>query len=78
MQIVDPMPFLGVDSGLRELRVTKAEAAALQRAALILDLAHDRIADELGDGHYDLDELTGLCGAGDMLRSIADGRAGWA
>ena len=74
--IVDPLPFFGMDSGLREVRVTKAEAAVLLRAAAVVDRVHDAITDELGDGHFDLDALS-LCGTGEMLRDIANGRAGW-
>lgn len=61
MRIADPMPFLGIDSGLRTLTVTKAEAATLLRAAAILDRGHDLIdhlnPDHQGDGEYIGDAL---------------------
>ena len=79
MQVVDPIPFFG-DSGMRELRLAKAEAAVLLRAASIVEKAHGLVTDALGDGHYDLD--INLCETPDALRQLAaDGRSqsrlGW-
>lgn len=77
MQIVDPMPFLGLDSGMRRLKVSKAEAATLLRAATITERAHDIIVGELGDGHYDLPDAVDLCLAGPALRELANGGVEW-
>lgn len=66
MKIVDPEASVGVDSGLRELRVTPAEAKVLLRAAEILAEAHELIAardpDHLGNA---------LCTAPSALRELA-------
>lgn len=39
--IIDPLNYFGIDSGVRELRVSKSEAAVLLRAAVILERAHE-------------------------------------
>lgn len=51
MRVVNPDPF-GVDLGMRELRVTPAEARTLLRAAAILERGHGLIEDVLGSDHH--------------------------
>ena len=76
MQIIDPIPFLGIDSGMRRLTVTKAEAAALLRAAALVDRAHDLVEGALGDGHFEMDGAN-LCETPECLRTIAAGEVEW-
>lgn len=77
MRVIDPIPFMGLDSGLRRVAVSARDAATLRAAAAIADRAHDLLVSELGDGHYDLPDNADLCTAGDSLRRLADGEVEW-
>lgn len=70
-RIVDPMPFLGIDSGMRVLRASTTEAATLRRAIAILERAHDQLTDYDPD-HQDYPDVD-LCTAPDTLRALIDG-----
>src|SRR5207249_3761487 len=72
-RIIDPMPFMGIDSGLRILRVSKVEQTTLLRAAVIVENAHAVLTDHEGDGHYNLE--ASLCITPDDLRALAEGIA---
>lgn len=49
MRIVDPVPFGTYDSGLRDVRLSKAEVATLTRAARILHTLRGIIERECGE-----------------------------
>lgn len=76
-RIVDPIPMMGLDSGMRRVVVSEREAVTLRAAAKIVDAAHALIVDALGDGHYDLPDANDLCLAGESLRHLADGEVEW-
>jgi hypothetical protein len=77
VKVTDPVPFFGYDSGMRRVTVTQREAATLRAAAAILSDVHDIVTDHLGDGHFDADGLTFLCGGGNDLIRLADGEVEW-
>ena len=73
MRVTDPLPFFGIESGIKVLRPTAAEAKVLLRAAQILEKGHDLIA-ELDPDHQDCDSLSdALCMAPPAIRELCEG-----
>lgn len=77
MQLTDPARFFGIDSGMRRIVVSARERAVLERAASIVETAHDLAEAELGDGHYDLGDGGDLCLVGPGLLALARGEVEW-
>ena len=72
MTIVDPIPFFGIDSGMRTMRVTKAEAATLLRAAAILERGHRLLTAYNPDHQGDYEGANeALCLGPQALRDLA-------
>lgn len=73
MKIIDPMPFLGIDSGMRRLVVTKAEAATLLRAVAILERGHAIVTDWNPDHQGDYEDLgDALCTGPVAIRHLVE------
>jgi hypothetical protein len=69
MRKLDPMPFMGMASGLVEVRLTNAERITLRRAQDILD----RLRDLRGQKDYDEDEMNvDIAMASYTLQQLAD------
>lgn len=69
MKVIDPMPFLSIDSGLRKVALTTRERRTLEAAAEIVEKLHSLVVDRLGDEHYDHE--TSWCGVPADLRDLA-------
>lgn len=67
MQKIDPMPFPGVDSGLRVIRFAKAERELLRRAASLLDRARELRRGFTDEFDYDPDEIDCDLGIGSYI-----------
>ncbi len=53
MKLIDPFPIMGIDSGLREVRLTQAEVGTLRTAGHVLD----RLRELRNQSDYDEDDL---------------------
>jgi hypothetical protein len=74
MRVVDPVRYFGIDSGVRELQVSKAERATLLRAVAILERGHDlliAVAGEDHQGEYE-DANEALCLGPVAIRRLAE------
>ena len=73
MKIIDPMSFFGIDSGMRRLVVTKAEAATLLRAVAILERGHALVTDRNPDHQGESEDLgDALCTGPGAIRRLAE------
>jgi hypothetical protein len=75
VKVIDPVPFMGIDSGMRRVVVTAREAAILRATAAIVDRVHDELVAHQGDGHYDAD--LSLCGVSMDLERMARSEVEW-
>jgi hypothetical protein len=72
VRISDPLPFMGISSGIQVLTVTAIEGRTLMRAVAILEAAHDLVSAKDVD-HDGVDELTdALCLAPPAIRELVE------
>jgi len=73
MNIVDPANYFGIDSGMRVIRVNKAEKALLLRAVAILERGHELLEgfDRDHQGEYE-DAGDALCTGPVAIRRLAE------
>lgn len=74
MKVIDPAGSFGIDSGSRQLVVTKTERATLLRAVAILERGHDLLSAVAGEDHqgdYE-DANEALCLGPTAIRRLAE------
>lgn len=74
MNVVDPVGYFGIDSGMRQLRVNKTERATLLRAVAILERGHDLLIEVAGEDHQGAyeDANDALCLGPEAIRRLAE------